>query len=61
MWQEEEEPEEDPGVIYVVLEVDDQTVAVEESGNVLMTDDPRDLDLRVSVDELLCWARGPSR
>lgn len=53
-WQELE-PEEDPGVVYVVDRREGEDVVVAYSG-VSITDDPRELDLGVSVDQLVAVA-----
>lgn len=50
-WQEVE-PEEDPGVVYVIDRRDDEDVIAHYSG-ASITGDPRQLDLGVSVDEMV--------
>jgi len=57
MW-ELEEPEEDPGVLYVIVAKEDSEVLMFSSGPKL-TGDPRDLDLPVSVDDLFDLAHDP--
>lgn len=49
-WQEEE-PEEDPGIIVLLLEREGETSTLAWGGDVVVTGDPRDLDLVVSVDD----------
>ncbi|RYC13273.1 hypothetical protein [Nocardioides zhouii] len=49
-WQELE-PEEDPGVVYVIDRRDDEDVIAHYSG-ASITGDPRELDLGVTVDEM---------
>lgn len=49
-WQELE-PEEDPGVVYVIDRRDDEDVVVHYSG-VSIDGDPRELDLGISVEEM---------
>lgn len=56
-WQEEE-PEEDPGVIYLFATKDDATVVLEQSSTPV-TGDPREIDLPFSVDEMTAVARDP--
>lgn len=48
----EEVPEEDPGLVYVVLQRADEEVAALTAGEVI-TGDPRELDLAVPVDRLV--------
>lgn len=55
---EDEAPEEDPGVVYLALEKGRSTVLLFYAGPVI-TGDPRDLDLPVSVDTLLAIAKDP--
>ena len=49
-WQELE-PEEDPGIVYVIDRRGDEDVVVQ-YGGVSVTGDPRELDLGISVDAL---------
>lgn len=56
-WQKET-PEEDPGVVYVVLRKGASTVLLFQSGP-LVTGDPRRLDLRISVKDMFAIARDP--
>lgn len=49
-WQEEE-PEEDPGYVAVSLQKDDQEISVSWSGDTI-TGDPREQDLRISVEAM---------
>jgi hypothetical protein len=49
-WQELE-PEEDPGVVYVIERRDDEAVLARYSG-ASITGDPRELDLGVTVDQM---------
>ena len=49
-WQELE-PEEDPGVVYVIDRRGDEDVIAHYSG-ASITGDPRELDLGISVDEM---------
>ena len=49
-WQELE-PEEDPGIVYVIDRRDGEDVIAGYSG-ISITDDPRDLDLGISVEEM---------
>lgn len=56
-WQKET-PEEDPGVVYVVLRKGISTVLLFQSGP-LVTGDPRRLDLRISVKDMFAIARDP--
>ncbi|MEO5851686.1 MAG: hypothetical protein ABIQ15_04155 [Nocardioides sp.] len=57
MWQDLE-PEEDPGVVYVVVPKGDSAVLMFGSGPDI-TGDPRDLDLPVSVAEMFEIANDP--
>lgn len=50
-WQEEE-PEEDPGVVYVIDRRDGEDVVARYTGAVV-TGDPRDLDLGISLEEMV--------
>lgn len=50
-WQEEE-PEEDPGIVYVIAQRDGELTTVMQAGEVI-TGDPREQDLAVSVDEMV--------
>jgi len=55
---EEVAPEEDPGYIWVLVQRADETVAVLQAGpNV--TSDPQDMDLQVSVDDMIAIANDP--
>lgn len=54
LWQEEA-PEEDPGILTVVVEKGDRAVLVGYAGPTL-TGDPRDLDMPISVDDLFAIA-----
>lgn len=56
-WQVEV-PEEDPGVVMVVRELEGELAYVYQSGQKI-TGDPRDLDLHVSVDEMVEVAEDP--
>lgn len=56
-WQKET-PEEDPGVIYVALRKGDATVLMFQSGP-LITGDPRQLDLRISVADMFEIVQDP--
>ena len=56
-WQELE-PEEDPGIVYVIDRRDDENVAVQVSG-ASVTDDPRNLDLGVPLADLAALATDP--
>lgn len=49
-WQELV-PEEDPGIIVLVLEREGEFSLVRWGGDIEVTDDPRELDLEVSVDD----------
>jgi hypothetical protein len=49
---EEEAPEEDPGLVVVVAELDSHTVVLRYSGPAI-TGDPRDLDLPIPVDTMV--------
>ncbi|MEO6471519.1 MAG: hypothetical protein ABIR57_06490, partial [Aeromicrobium sp.] len=51
-------PEGDPGVVYVALRKGDATVLLFDSGPPI-SKDPRQLDLRVSVEELFAIAKDP--
>ena len=44
-------PEEDPGIVVLLLEREDEFSLVRWGGDVEVTDDPRELDLAVSVDD----------
>ena len=58
VWQEEE-PEEDPGILYVVLIKDDgESVRVGWSGDSILGD-PREQDLGISVEEMEAIALDP--
>lgn len=50
-WQEEE-PEEDPGVVYVIDRRDGEDVVARYTGAVV-SGDPRELDLGISLDEMV--------
>lgn len=56
-WQEEE-PEEDPGVLYVLVTKDDVSVVVLQSSEPI-TGDPREVDLTISVDDMVELAQDP--
>ncbi|QIK67202.1 hypothetical protein G7072_13370 [Nocardioides sp. HDW12B] len=56
-WQEEE-PEEDPGVVYLFATKGDTTVAVYQSSTPI-TGDPREVDLPVSVEAMVELAQDP--
>lgn len=58
LFWEEETPEEDPGVVYVALRKGKATVLLFQSGP-LVTGDPRELDLRISVEDMVEIARDP--
>ena len=49
-WQEQV-PEEDPGIIVLLLERREEFSLVRWGGDIAVTDDPRELDLDVAVDE----------
>lgn len=51
-------PEEDPGVVYLALPKEDATVLVVLAGPDI-TADPRELDLAISVDDMLAIAEDP--
>ena len=53
-WQDLE-PEEDPGVVYVIDRREGEDVAVQVTG-ASITDDPRDLDLEVPLADLAALA-----
>lgn len=53
-----EAPEEDPGIVSVLRQHGDELVTATTSGPVI-TDDPRDLDLSPSVDELVALVNDP--
>jgi hypothetical protein len=53
-----EAPEEDPGVVAVVLQREDEYAYVVQAGATI-TDDPRELDLEVSVDDMVAVAEDP--
>lgn len=57
MW-EDEEPAEDPGVVYVVVPKGDSAVLLFGSGEPV-TGDPRDLDLPVTVAQMFELAQDP--
>lgn len=57
LW-EAQTPEEDPGVVYLVVPKGDATVLMFASGPPI-TGDPRELDLPISVDEMLELAGDP--
>lgn len=50
LWQEQV-PEEDPGIIVLVLEREGECSLVRWGGDVVVSGDPRDLDLAVPVDD----------
>lgn len=56
-WQEEE-PEEDPGVIYLFADRGDATVTLYQASTPV-TGDPRELDLPVAVDAMVELAQDP--
>ena len=56
-WQDLE-PEEDPGVVYVIDRRDGEDVAVQVIG-ASITDDPRDLDLGVPLEDLAALVTDP--
>ena len=56
-WQELE-PEEDPGVVYVIDRREGEDVAVQVIG-VSVTDDPRNLDLGVPLEDLAALVTDP--
>lgn len=56
-WQKET-PEDDPGVVYVALRKGEATVLMFQSGP-LVTGDPRELDLRISVADMFDIAKDP--
>lgn len=58
LFWERQEPEEDPGVIYLAVPKGDATVLVYQAGPDV-TADPRELDLAVSVDDMLALAEDP--
>ena len=58
LFWEEEAPEEDPGVVYLVSPKEKGTVLVFYAGPAI-TGDPRDLDLPIPVDHLLAIATDP--
>ena len=58
LFWEEEAPEEDPGVVYLVSPKEKGTVLVFYAGPTI-TKDPRDLDLPIPVDDLLAIATDP--
>ena len=53
--EDAEAPEEDPGILTVVVEKGDRAVLVGYAGPTL-TGDPRDLDMPISVDDLFAIA-----
>lgn len=57
LW-EEEEPEEDPGVVYLLITKGDTTVLLFQSSEPI-TGDPRELDLQISVQDMLDIAQDP--
>ncbi|MDN4161465.1 hypothetical protein [Nocardioides abyssi] len=57
MW-EDEAPEEDPGVVYVVVEKGDSAALLFYAGPAI-TGDPRELDLPISTDVLFAIAGDP--
>lgn len=57
LWQEEE-PEEDPGTLTLVVEKDGSVVLVGYAGPTI-TGDPRELDLPIDVDDLVAIATDP--
>lgn len=56
-WQERD-PEEDPGGVYVVVTKGDAHVALFQSTEPV-TGDPREMDLRITVEDMLAIARDP--
>lgn len=58
VYWEREAPEEDPGVVAVYLVRDGEASYVYQSGE-RITGDPRDLDLRVTVDDMLAVVEDP--
>ena len=58
LFWEDAAPEEDPGVVYVSVQKGDATVVVFHSGPTIDAD-PRELDLKVSVDDLFTVANDP--
>lgn len=54
-----EEPEEDPGVVWAVVDKRDSVAVVISSGPTPITDDPRNLELAISVDDLFEVAKDP--
>lgn len=56
-WQEQD-PEEDPGGVYVVLTKGETHVGLFQSSEPV-TGDPREMDLRISVEDMLAIARDP--
>lgn len=57
MW-EDEEPEEDPGVVYVIVDKGDSSALLFYGGPAI-TGDPRELDLPISVETLFDIANDP--
>jgi hypothetical protein len=57
-WQEEE-PEEDPGILSVFLQREDELVWLEQSDEPI-EGDPRKQDLKVSVDDMIAIAEDPA-
>lgn len=57
-WQEEQ-PEEDPGFVSVVLQRGDELAWVQQSDESI-TGDPRKQDLKVSVDEMIAIVEDPA-
>lgn len=58
LFWEEVAPEEDPGVVYLIVPKGEASVLMFYSGPVL-SGDPRDLDLPVSVDTMMAIAQDP--
>lgn len=55
---EEQVPEEDPGTVIVVVPRDEGAVALFQAGQDI-TGDPRELDLRIPVDEMVALGQDP--
>lgn len=55
---EEQVPEEDPGTVIVIVPRDEGAAVLFQSGRPV-TDDPRELDLRVGVDEMIALGQDP--
>ncbi len=53
------QPEEDPGVVYVVVPKDDSWAIVLSSGPEAVTKDPRELQFSISVDDMFDLANDP--